>query len=70
MLTDFIHAFALQDAVLEEKARDLQRLLSRVQQLETASWNRPDAVEDLGHINCRCCGNNLESVSGRMECRR
>lgn len=48
MLEQFRSTWKLQEeekAKWQEKAREIER---RVRELETGSWDRPDAVEDMG----------------------
>jgi len=48
MVEKFQETFRLQEIAREVNGNRVRRLLERVRQLETASWDRPDAKEDLG----------------------
>jgi hypothetical protein len=48
MVDKFKQTFALQEEAKEANSRRVQSLLERVRQLEKSSWDRADAVEDLG----------------------
>lgn len=48
MLSRFQEAFKLQEEAKEKNSARVKRLIDRVRQLETESWDRADAQEDLG----------------------
>jgi hypothetical protein len=49
VLTKLLETFELQEKTKAACSHQVQQLLSRVRDLEKASWDRPDAVEDMGH---------------------
>lgn len=48
MVEEFQETFRMQEESKAENASRICHLLERVDSLEKASWNRPDAVEDMG----------------------
>ncbi|KAI8939694.1 hypothetical protein NX059_003451 [Plenodomus lindquistii] len=48
MVNEFQKTFELQEQAKERNSRRVTELLERVRDLEKNSWDRPDAVEDLG----------------------
>ena len=48
MIDKFRETFELQEQAKERCGNRVRTILDRVQQLEKSSWDRPDAVEDLG----------------------
>jgi hypothetical protein len=48
MVEKFQDTFRLQEIAKQVNGNRVRRLLERVRQLETESWDRPDAKEDLG----------------------
>ena len=49
MLDKFRETFDLQEQSKIRNERRVRDLLQRTQRLEQQSWNRPDAVEDMGN---------------------
>lgn len=49
MLEAFKSTFELQEEAKRANSKKVKDLLDRVQALEKASWDRPDAKEDLGN---------------------
>lgn len=48
MLDQFRETFTLQEAAKKKYGQRVGALLEQVRQLETGSWDRPDAKEDFG----------------------
>lgn len=48
MIDRFKHTFALQEEAKEMNSARVRALLGRVRELEKSSWDRADAVEDMG----------------------
>lgn len=48
MIEKFKQVFELQERAKENNSSRVRRLLDRVRELEEGSWDRADAVEDLG----------------------
>ena len=48
MVDEFRKTFALQEEAKAKNEAKVRDLLHKVEQLEKASWDRPDAVEDMG----------------------
>ena len=48
MVERFKQTFALQEAAKAKNEAKVKDLLQKVERLERASWDRPDAVEDMG----------------------
>lgn len=48
MIDKFKKTFELQEQAKERNSTRVRKLLARVRGLEKSSWDRPDAVEDLG----------------------
>ena len=48
MVDTFRETFALQEEAKRRNEAAIQELQQRVQQLEKSSWDRADAVEDMG----------------------
>lgn len=48
MVDKFKKTFELQEQVKEKNSARVRTLLDRVRELEKSSWDRADAVEDLG----------------------
>ena len=51
MLDMFKSTWRLQEEAKRTNSERVTRLLERVRQLEQESWDRPDAVEDIGGAN-------------------
>ena len=49
MVEKFQETFELQEEARERNERKVRDLLHRVKRLEKESWDREDAVEDMGH---------------------
>ena len=49
MVQKFQETFELQEEARERNERKVRDLLDRVERLEKESWDREDAVEDMGH---------------------
>ncbi len=50
MVEQFEKTFALQEEAKRRNELRVQNLLRKVERLEKGSWDRPDAVEDMGSI--------------------
>ena len=48
MVDEFRKTFALQEEAKAKNEAKVRDLLHKVERLEKASWDRPDAVEDMG----------------------
>ena len=48
MVEQFRETFRMQEESKAQNTKRIHELLERVDSLEMASWNRPDAVEDMG----------------------
>lgn len=48
MVDKFVKTFELQEQAKEKNSARVKTLLNRVRDLEKSSWDKPDAVEDLG----------------------
>ena len=48
MVEQFRETFRLQEESKGQNTKKIHNLLERVDSLEKASWNRPDAAEDMG----------------------
>lgn len=48
MIDKFRETFDLQEEAKERCGSRVRKILDRVKQLEKSSWDKPDAVEDLG----------------------
>lgn len=53
MVDKFKRIFELQEEAKERNSGRVKTLLNRVRELEKSSWDRPDAVEDLGSAGKR-----------------
>lgn len=51
MLDQFRKTFALQEAAKKKHGKRVNELHKQVRELETGSWDRPDAEEDFGSAN-------------------
>ena len=49
MVEQFRETFELQERSKKRNEKRVQDLLQRVQRLEKQTWDRPDAVEDMGN---------------------
>jgi hypothetical protein len=49
MIDKFRETFDLQEQAKEKYGARVRTLLDRVRQLEKGSWDRPDAIEDVGN---------------------
>lgn len=52
MVDTFRKTFALQEEAKWQNVAAIRELLQKVQQLEKSSWDRTDAVEDMGSSPC------------------
>lgn len=48
MVAKFQETFKLQEQAKEANSHRVRALLGRVRRLEKSSWDKPDAVEDMG----------------------
>ena len=53
MVENFNETFSMQQKARERNAKKVERILQRVERLEKGSWDRQDAVEDMGAMKKR-----------------
>ena len=49
MLDQFQHTFDLQEEARIKNTSRIEDILSRIREIETKTWDRPDAREDFGN---------------------